>query len=81
MKSCKVNRIIKVLEKTVVKGEDLESVDSALQEQLEVYSEDAKLEGFRIDIWEDIAEVAGPDLLPALAPAPVPLRQSNRKRK
>jgi len=30
MKSRKVNRIVKVLEKTVVEGEDLESVDSAL---------------------------------------------------
>ena len=30
MNSRKVNRIVKVLEKTVVKGEDLESVDSAL---------------------------------------------------
>ena len=46
MKSRKVNRIVKVLEKTVVEGEDLESVDSALQEQLEVYSEDTELEGF-----------------------------------
>jgi len=30
MKSRKVNRIVKVLEKTIVEGEDLESIDSAL---------------------------------------------------
>ena len=32
MKSREVNRIVKVLEKTVLEGEDLESVDSALWE-------------------------------------------------
>jgi len=91
MKSCEVNRIVEVLEKTVLEGEDLESVDSALWEQLEVYSEDAELEGFRVDVWEEEVEVAGPDLLPTLAPvpapalapapAPVPLRRLNRRKK
>ena len=79
MKSREVNRIVEVLEKTMVEGEDLESVDLALWEQLEVYSEDAELEGFGVDIWEDVAEVAGLDLLLALAL--VPLRRLSRKRK
>jgi len=69
----------------------LESVNSALWEQLEVYSKDAELEGFRVDVWEEEVEVAGPDplptpapapaLAPAPAPAPVPLRRSNRRKK
>jgi hypothetical protein len=80
MKSRKVNYIIEVVGEVVIededKDEDLESVDSALWQQLEVYSEDVELEGFGGDVWEEEVEEAALEL----SPAPAPLRRSNRRK-
>jgi hypothetical protein len=78
MKSRKANCIVEAVGEAVIVDEDLESIDSALWQQLEVDEENAELEGFRLDAWKEEVEEATPE--PPPAPAPAPLRRSNRRK-